>query len=272
MSSTLHSAETPTMRIAIYSFASPGYDFEIRPTQQGNGRIHVSYHRFSVSGREGAPGWIRHRAEISGNKLSEKHYNRHLKFILPQELRSYDATIYIDGNIILGPGFVETITRKFFARDQMDLGLYYHAQRVTVLQELDECHARGLISDDQKAAIMTTLDSYSMGRWRNNPRPLYQCRIIVRPKPTPALDAAMQEMWALFEAHPYRDQFFMPPVADKHNLRIFDLSSLLPLEQACVIMRHRKGFLSDLVEYHKILRRITALRAGASTRANSCAG
>jgi len=149
--------------------------------------------------------------------------NRRQKMLFHQDLSGVSVSLYIDANVRpiapLGPLFAA------FIDSGADLGMYRHYARASVKDEARACVARDKVANaetvEEELALYASLGFPDKeGLWEGS--------VIFKNHQSPRLAKAMNEWWDLYSRFQTRDQFSLPFVIWKHELKIFNLDDVTP--------------------------------------------
>lgn len=199
-------------RVVVYSCIVGNYDKPLPPIYQAPNLSYV----LVTDSTEPVEGWevwpLPEAAVRQGNKTAA---NRYVKFH-PHELfaDSYDASVYIDGNI-------QPISDLSYYVDQIDpaagIGLHYHRVRDSIADEVIACKALGK-GDPAK------MDA-QVARYVSEGYPLefgiLECNVIACDLASDLSCAIFADWWDEYErAGSGRDQLALPYVLWKHGVAL----------------------------------------------------
>jgi len=139
--------------------------------------------------------------------------NRKLKIVLPPIMRTYDVTIYMDGNIVVLDDF-SSLIEEYFASDA-DIGLFRHPYHDSLEDELELCVASGKCDEKALRRELSHYSAMSLSDWKG----LSENSILMRRRPSRRMDQAMSHWFDLVSSYTGRDQICLPLVRAKYQLR-----------------------------------------------------
>ena len=160
--------------------------------------------------------------------------NRSFKINIPEELKRYDVTIYMDGNIGAFANIESLIDEFIFSN--ADIGLFTHPNHNSIEDEVELCIAKQKSSE---AALRSELKFYSD---LNTPKleNFSENSILIRKNYTEKLSAAMHEWLELVKEFSGRDQLSLPFIRHKYNLKehFFDFSPRTRRNKYFIVFPH----------------------------------
>jgi hypothetical protein len=155
----------------------------------------------------------------AGSLATPKAANLYYRALMHRILPTYDASLYVDGNIrLLGP------TRQLFeALEQSGAALmqYAHPLRSSAAEEFEAVIATGKVNDVSR--VRREFESYNSDGFPDTVR-LGETGVILKNHRHPKLDEAMALWSVLFQKNLTRDQLSLPYVIWKTGLDV----ALLP--------------------------------------------
>lgn len=176
----------------------------------------------------------------SGSK-SAAEMNRLIKIIIPEVLKKYEITIYLDGNIAIIGNINDLI--KNFKRSKADIGLFQHPYHNSLQEDVELCIKNNKCDEQQlrgEVAYYSSSDLLPRPRFSDN-------SVIIRKKHSLTLSNAMNEWFSLVSKFSGRDQISLPIIRKKHNLNeyFFDFSPRTKNNKYFLIFPHNKKLSSD---------------------------
>ena len=149
--------------------------------------------------------------------------NRRQKMLFHETLETDGASVYIDANVrpltSLEPLF------NAFQESGADLGMYRHYGRSSVHDEATACIKRNKV--DNPEHVQRELAMYDTAGFPDASG-MWEGSVIFKNHSSKRLSAAMHEWWEIYSEYQTRDQFSLPYVIWKHNLKVFDLDDHKP--------------------------------------------
>lgn len=200
-------------------------------------------HYFAVTdGKNHSRGWEhvgRNLDDFAGSRLA----NRHQKMLFHESLPASPASLYVDANV--RP--IASLTPLFeaFAASGADLAMYPHYARETVASEAEACIARKKVENPQ--TVREELAFYNKQGFPDE-EGMWEGSVIFKNHSSPRLSDAMHEWWETYSRFRTRDQFSLPYIVWKHDLRVFNLDQHSPgREHYFVRLQHSTAGLSNKV-------------------------
>lgn len=144
--------------------------------------------------------------------------NRFQKMRFHETLRGDQFSVYIDANIRPVASLVPLF--EAFEHSGADIGLYRHYSRHSVEAEARACIERNKVEHPETVDL--ELDFYRKHGFPDTGG-LWEGSIIFKRHDSDKLQNAMQEWWELYSRFQTRDQFSLPYITWKHDLKVFDL-------------------------------------------------
>jgi len=157
---------------------------------------------------------------VQSKQVSASISNRSLKLQLPLELQSYDATIYLDGNISVVRNLESLINE--FLNTGADIGLFRHPNHSTLDEEVELCIAN---SKSNEADLKNEVDFYSKNGFTAF-NGFSDNSVIFRKRHDENMNSAMSYWFELVKTFSGRDQLSLPFVRFRYSLNehFFDFS------------------------------------------------
>lgn len=161
--------------------------------------------------------------------------NRFFKIILPNMLKVYDTTIYVDANIAI-VGNIRNLLDEFIA-SKSDIGLFTHPNSNSLNEEVDLCLLKGKCS---KTKIEKELEFYASLSISNRNR-LSDNSIIFRNKHSVNMSNAMSFWFDLVNKFSGRDQISLPYIRSRYDLKeyFFDFSPRTKKNNYFIVFPHK---------------------------------
>jgi len=172
---------------------------------------------------------------ITEGKDSPSITNRSLKLIIPDRLVSYDATIYLDGNI--GVFSSLRILIDEFLTSKADIGLFTHPNHSSLDDEIELCISNNKSSEKE---LRAEVGFYSESAYPKLEK-FSDNSIIFRKKPTKNTTEALVEWFALVKKFTGRDQLSLPFIRSKYSLKeyFFDFSPRTRGNRYFIVFPHK---------------------------------
>jgi len=176
-----------------------------------------------------------HKIHVKKNEVSPSLSNRAIKMKLPEILRSYEVTIYIDSNIGIMHDLNPLISD--FMQSGAAMGSFSHPSNHSLEQEIELCRVLG------KADINAMEDErlfYSSAPFPVRDR-LSDNSIIFRKKYDGKMISAMRYWYELTAKYSGRDQLSLPAVKGKFNIKdhFFDFSPRTRFNRYFLVFPHK---------------------------------
>jgi hypothetical protein len=175
--------------------------------------------------------------------------NRFQKMRFQETLLDDNFSVYIDANIRPVASLVPLF--REFEQSGADIGLYRHYSRHSVEAEARACIARNKVEHPE--TVGPELAFYATEGFADTGG-LWEGSIIFKRHDSVKLQKAMKEWWNLYSRFQTRDQFSLPFIIWKHDLKVFDLGSdSSGLPKPFIHLQHSHGTLR-----HKLARYLQA--------------
>lgn len=172
--------------------------------------------------------------------------NRYHKMLHYQSFAPEGLSVYVDANVRPVSNLLPLF--EAFQQSGADIGMYRHYARTSVRQEAQACLARNKVANpDSLAEELSFYEDSGFpdtgGMWEGS--------VIFKRHSSSALQTAMEEWWELYSRFQTRDQFSLPFVIWKHDLKVFDLDDHSPgREHYFVRLQHsQSGLRNRLARY-----------------------
>lgn len=199
------------MRLLVYTCVFGGYDRIFPPIFLDRA---FDYIAITDDPQLKVHGWRPHLVDTSAFG-SARSANRYYKMLGHRILPGYEASIYVDGNIRLLGQLQHLISD--FQKTGAALGAFPHPTRKDIAGEAEACVASGKVDD--AARLRLELECYLADGFTDK-QGLIEATVLLKNHSHPALDAAMELWWALFERYESRDQISLPYVIWKTALPV----------------------------------------------------
>jgi hypothetical protein len=172
---------------------------------------------------------------IAAGKDTPDIINRSLKLIIPDRLISYDATIYLDGNIGVFSSLRKLLNE--FLASEADIGLFTHPIHSSVDDEIELCILKNKAPERE---LRAEADLYSKSAYPKLEK-FSDNSVIFRKKPTKNTTEALVEWLALVKNFSGRDQLSLPFIRSKYSLKeyFFDFSPRSRGNPYFIVFPHR---------------------------------
>ncbi len=160
--------------------------------------------------------------------------NRSFKLNIPEELKCYDVTIYMDGNIGVLANIESLIDDFLFSN--ADIGLFTHPNHNSLEDEIELCMTNQKSSETalrSEVKFYSDLNTPKLEKFSDN-------SILFRKKHTEKFSAAMNEWLELVKEFSGRDQLSLPFIRYKYNLKehFFDFSPRTRRNKYFIVFPH----------------------------------
>jgi|APSaa5957512535_1039671.scaffolds.fasta_scaffold03863_7 hypothetical protein len=176
--------------------------------------------------------------------------NRFIKIILPDILKAYDTTIYVDANIAIVGDF-NILINEFWSSNS-DIGLFSHPCHNSLEEEVELCIAKNKSSEmklKNELNFYSNLDFPGSGKFSEN-------SVIFRRKHSSNMNNAMSHWFNLVKKFSGRDQMSLPTIRSQYNLQeyFFDFSPRTPHNNHFIALPHKQKWgwgLPSIIKYLK---------------------
>lgn len=161
--------------------------------------------------------------------------NRDIKLKIPEILREYDLTIYLDSNIAV-LNDLSTLVEEFLSSGK-EMGSFSHPYFKSMDDEIDSCIKAKKANE---SVIRKEIEFYNS--LSDLPRPrLSDNSILLRRKPSKNMLNAMNHWYELVKRYSGRDQISLPSVKAKFNIDdyFFDFSPRSSGNKYFLVFPHR---------------------------------
>ena len=174
--------------------------------------------------------------------------NRSFKLTIPEELKSYEVTIYMDGNIGVFSNIEDLIDEFLFSN--ADIGLFTHPNHNSLEDEIELCIKNAKSFEEKlrsEVKFYADLDTPKLDKFSDN-------SILFRKNHTENFSAAMQEWFELVKKFSGRDQLSLPFIRFKYNLKehFFDFSPRTRRNKYFIVFPH--NIKQDSASYFEIFK------------------
>ena len=202
--------KTEEKKIAVYSCIVGSYDKIIEPVICDEG---VDY--FLFTDQEVPKNSVWKKIDVTQyedySKLTPIELNRKIKILPYEYLPDYDVSVYIDGNIEC----VAYITPILDDLGGAGFGVHYHSRRDCIYDEaIAVKHYRNIMTEETKEQLKV----YAREGFPRH-YGLYENSILVRKHDDREIRQLMELWWEEYQKYPTRDQYSLPYVVWKMNLR-----------------------------------------------------
>ena len=164
-------------------------------------------------------GWHIIEPCMETDTLSHAARNRFYKMMKYDDLGSAfnaDYSLYIDGNVRLLSDPLQVV--GYMQSKSLDLALFRHPVRTTVVSEMRECMRVGLLSDQQ---VHASKDFYEMAveRGFRDDLGLGANYVLFRRNGCKVLKRLMSDWWASYQAGVTRDQLSLMPLLQSSEVK-----------------------------------------------------
>lgn len=232
------------MKIVVYSCTFPDYDLIFSPIERTPG---VDYVLFSPRRPRLSRGWRWRSIPPEVVDAPQNIVNRFCKFFPHRLFPDADISIYVDGNILIR-GDLSPLIREFAASDA-DIGLFRHAERRSVAEEVAFAKASGRVAPPYHDLADRQLADYAADGLPTD-HVLTQNAVIFRRHRDHRLPDAMAMLWEHLQRYTQRDQISMPYIIFKNNLKLY-IWNWDYKQSNIYFMRysHRKSAYNDILLY-----------------------
>ena len=197
--------------LCVYTVICGNYD---SVNELKNPRTDIDYICFtnqSYSGRV-PEGW--EHIIIEQNDLRSSALNRYFKINIPERVRSYKYSVYVDGNITIKdiPKIIDNCCYS-----STDIALYDHYQRDNIYDEANVCIEKGM---DHYWRFRQQIKRYNKEGFHSNT--LYEANVIFRTH-SQALFEAMNVWWNEYNNGVKRDQIAFVYSMESKGIKITSL-------------------------------------------------
>ena len=202
--------KTEEKKIAVYSCIVGSYDKIIEPVICDEG---VDY--FLFTDQEVPKNSVWKKIDVTQyedySKLTPIELNRKIKILPYEYLPDYDVSVYIDGNIEC----VAYITPILDDLGGAGFGVHYHSRRDCIYDEaIAVKHYINIMTEETKEQLKV----YAREGFPRH-YGLYENSILVRKHDDREIRQLMELWWEEYQKYPTRDQYSLPYVVWKMNLR-----------------------------------------------------
>lgn len=187
-----HAANIPTGTVAVFTCVTKGFDDIQRPPSHS--RHH--YYLFTDDFTSTYEGWI--TVPIKQDVIDGYASNREVKIKIPEIIRRYACSVYVDGNVKFEKDFDELVDTL---KVDMNIGVNHHPRYSCVYDDLLVLFKTGVISGQQVLKDIRSLKCLQVPRNDG----FYECNIIFR-RHIPEIFALCERWWDFFEDGTGRDQ------------------------------------------------------------------
>lgn len=198
-----HKIDVSDLKIAVYSCIVGKYDTVIEPVYKED---EIDYLMFTDQDIEWGSAWkiIDLKVDPHYDLLTPTQLNRKIKILQTDELRKYDYTVYVDGNIEVVAGISPIIANM----GRNGFGVHYHKSRDCIYDEVVAVKHLKRVSGEE---MDQQIDSY-----RSEGFPphygLYENSILIRNNKDVETQHLMEAWWDEYCRYPTRDQLSLPYV------------------------------------------------------------
>lgn len=197
-------------KIAVYSCIVGSYDRIIEPVICDD---NVDYFLFTDQAVPENSVWK--KIDVTQyedySKLTPIELNRKIKILPYEYLPDYDVSVYIDGNIEC----VAYITPILVDFGGCGFGVHYHSRRDCIYDEaIAVKHYRNIKTEETKEQLKA-YESEGFPRHYG----LYENSILVRKHDDKEIRQLMELWWEEYQKYPTRDQYSLPYIVWKMNIR-----------------------------------------------------
>ncbi len=173
---------------------------------------------------------------VSPQHVSPSLDNRFIKIIVPEILKTYDVTLYIDTNIAI-VGNIQNLIDKFMI-SECDIGLFSHPYHDNLENEVRLCIDN---NKSNKKKLMNELEYYADLGFSESEK-FSDNSIIFRKKHDLNMKKAMQHWFDLVKRFSGRDQISLPTIRSQYNLKefFFDFSPRTPHNKYFIVFPHKE--------------------------------
>ncbi|MBN4080082.1 DUF616 domain-containing protein [Beggiatoa alba] len=172
---------------------------------------------------------------------------RYVKLFCQSIINLPGIYIYIDANISLGRGFGGLYDQ--FLKSEKCLGLFKHPDRVNIFDEFD-CALKMNKLKNQGALARKQIKKYSLDTKFTSVDILFENNIIFRKHSSKKINDLMSNWWLELKDWPTRDQFSLPYVLFKSNVKYFMLNINIRKPNDYVFIHgHREKNFRDIHAY-----------------------
>jgi hypothetical protein len=198
-------------RFVIYTCVISGYDRVYPPVKKS---VDIDYVLFTDDPKLYVKGWDVRLIENFPHANSSLT-NRYYKMLGYEVLSGYEASMYIDGNIRI----LKDMSGMFkeFMQGEALLGVFKHSRRKTVCDEINYCLEVGKF--DKAFLAFSELKEYEEDGFTDD-IPLIEATIILKKDQHPKLKSAMNLWYEKYSKFQSRDQFSLPYVIWRTDIKI----------------------------------------------------